>query len=76
MDPALHHAIQRIRVAADNAGKKCGIYCTSGEQAKFYADNGYHMISVATDFTALGDAMADALATARGESKKEKGGSY
>lgn len=66
MDPELDEAISRILGAAVAAGKKCGIYCTSGEQAKQYADKGFHMISVATDYTALQAAMADTLAVAQG----------
>ncbi|GAB1311085.1 HpcH/HpaI aldolase/citrate lyase domain-containing protein [Madurella fahalii] len=69
MEPELDEAIARIQQATVAAGKKCGIYCTSGEQAKQYADEGFHMISVATDYTALGAAMVDTMAIARGESK-------
>ncbi|KAJ4295881.1 hypothetical protein N0V88_004583 [Collariella sp. IMI 366227] len=76
MAPELDEAIDRILTAALVAGKKCGIYCTSGEQAKEYADKGFHMVSVATDYTALGTVMADTLATARGKAKGKKGGSY
>lgn len=76
MAPELDEAIDRILTAAVVAGKKCGIYCTSGEQAKEYADKGFHMVSVATDYTALGAVMADTLATARGKAKGRKGGSY
>lgn len=76
MDPELDQAIDRVLKAAVAAGKKCGIYCSSGEQAKQYADKGFHMISVATDYTTLGAAMADALSIALGKEAKGKGGSY
>lgn len=69
MEPELNEAIARIQKATVAAGRKCGIYCTSGEQAKQYADRGFHMISVATDYIALGAAMVDTMAIARGESK-------
>jgi 4-hydroxy-2-oxoheptanedioate aldolase len=69
MHTELHQAIERILKAAVAAGKKCGIYCTSGEQAKQYADKGFHMISVATDYSTLGAAMTDTLAIARGEGR-------
>jgi 4-hydroxy-2-oxoheptanedioate aldolase len=69
MHTELHQAIERILKAAVAAGKKCGIYCISGEQAKQYADQGFHMISVATDYSTLGAAMADTLAIARGEGR-------
>ncbi|KAL2199827.1 Pyruvate/Phosphoenolpyruvate kinase-like domain-containing protein [Corynascus similis CBS 632.67] len=67
MDPELQEAIERVLKAAMAAGKKCGIYCGSGAQAKQYADMGFHMISVATDYSTLGEAMVGALAIARGE---------
>lgn len=69
MAPELDEAIARILTATVAAGKKCGIYCTSGEQARQYAEKGFHMISVATDYTALGAAMVDTIAIARGGSK-------
>ncbi len=53
MEPELHDAIARVLQAANGAGKKAGIFCTSAEQAKAYADMGFHMISVAADVTAL-----------------------
>ncbi|KAK3330148.1 Pyruvate/Phosphoenolpyruvate kinase-like domain-containing protein [Apodospora peruviana] len=76
MDPELHDAISKILNAALAADKKCGIFCTSGEQAKEYADMGFHMISVATDLTALQAVMANSLAIARGHVKPTNGGSY
>ena len=69
MHTELDQAIERILKAAVAVGKKCGIYCTSGEQAKQYADKGFHMISVATDYSTLGAAMTDTLAIARGEGR-------
>ncbi|KAK0656522.1 Pyruvate/Phosphoenolpyruvate kinase-like domain-containing protein [Cercophora newfieldiana] len=66
MDPELDEAIARVLKAANEAGKKCGIFCTGGEQARSYAEQGFHMISVATDYTALGAVMAQSLATAKG----------
>lgn len=76
MDPELDQAIDRVLKAAVAAGKKCGIYCSSGEQAKQYADKGFHMISVATDYTTLGAAMADTLSIALGKEARGKDGSY
>lgn len=43
-DEELKEAIEKIRVVATAAGKKTGIYCTSGEQARKYADQGFHMV--------------------------------
>lgn len=76
MDPELNDAIAKILKASQNAGKQCGIYCTSGEQAKFYADMGFSMVHVATDISALQAVLADTLAIAKGEKAPEKSGSY
>ncbi|KAK4659619.1 hypothetical protein QC762_111940 [Podospora pseudocomata] len=75
-DAELDDAIARIYKATVAAGKKCGIFCTGGEQAKKYADRGFHMINVATDFTALQATMVDALAVAQGKVQGEKAASY
>lgn len=74
--PELDAAIARVLRACRAAGKWCGIYCTSGEQARAYADSGFHMISVATDIVALEAVMAETLAKARGEARPDKKGSY
>ncbi|GAB7339045.1 hypothetical protein MBLNU457_5704t1 [Dothideomycetes sp. NU457] len=66
MDPELKDAIARIHAAAGKAGKRTGIYCTSGEQAREYADAGFHMISCVTDAAVLGQASADAVRKAQG----------
>ncbi|KAK2065102.1 HpcH/HpaI aldolase/citrate lyase family protein [Colletotrichum caudatum] len=72
----LDDAIDRVLEATHKAGKKVGIFCTSGEQSKFFADKGFDMISVATDYTALQFTLAESLSVARGEAKPAKGGSY
>ena len=43
-DPELKEAIAKILKAAHGAGKKAGIYATSGEQARMYADQGFNMV--------------------------------
>lgn len=43
--PELKEAIERIRVAAKDAGKKSGIYCPSGDVARKFADQGFQMVS-------------------------------
>jgi 4-hydroxy-2-oxoheptanedioate aldolase len=40
----LSAAIERIRKAATDNGKRSGIYCTSAQCAKKYADQGFHMV--------------------------------
>ncbi|KAI8240894.1 4-hydroxy-2-oxo-heptane-1,7-dioate aldolase [Colletotrichum sp. SAR 10_96] len=72
----LSDAIDRILEATHKAGKKAGIFCTSGEQSKFFGDRGFDMISVATDYTALQYTLAESLSIARGAAKPAKGGSY
>ena len=42
--PDLEAAIERIRKAAVDNGKKSGIYCPNGEFAKRYAEQGFHMV--------------------------------
>lgn len=67
MHDNLHAAIDKILKAAKSSGKKAGIYCTSGEQSKIYADQGFHMISVATDMHVLTAAVINAVNTAQGK---------
>ena len=43
-DPELKEAIAKILKAAQDAGKKSGVYATSGEQARAYADQGFQMV--------------------------------
>lgn len=74
--PELDAAITKVLEAAKKVDKRAGIYCTSGEQAKHFADRGFHMIHVATDITALTAVMADTLAIAKGEAKPAPKGSY
>lgn len=45
MHDNLRDAIAKIHKAAHDAGKKSGIYCTSGTQAREYADMGFEMVS-------------------------------
>jgi len=67
MHEELHAAIASVLKAANAAGKKAGIFCTSGEQSKKYADDKFHMISVATDFLILQQSVMNAVSTAKGE---------
>ncbi|EGY17001.1 2,4-dihydroxyhept-2-ene-1,7-dioic acid aldolase [Verticillium dahliae VdLs.17] len=76
MKPELHKAITRVLEATHKAGKKAGIFCTSGAQGKQYAEQGFDMISVTTDFTILQHAVADAVSIARDGPRPAKGTSY
>lgn len=42
--PELEAAIERIRKAAADAGKKSGIYCPNGEFGRKYAEKGFDMV--------------------------------
>jgi 4-hydroxy-2-oxoheptanedioate aldolase len=66
MHAELDSAIERIHEAAQKNGKRTGIYCTGGEQGKFYADKGFNMISVAADMIALPAYFSETLAKAKG----------
>ncbi|KAF2761530.1 HpcH/HpaI aldolase/citrate lyase family protein [Pseudovirgaria hyperparasitica] len=73
MHVELTDAIQRIHVAAGKAGKRTGIYCTSGQQAREFADRGFHMISVAADMMALPAYFEQTLRVARGGADADEG---
>jgi len=64
--PELKAAIARILKAAQDAGKHSGIYCPSGEVARRYADEGFQMISVVNDMTAIPVFMSESLSKAKG----------
>lgn len=65
-DEELKTAIEQIRKAAIAVGKKTGIYCTSGDQARMYADQGFQMISVVGDMVAIPTFMTESLKKAKG----------
>lgn len=44
MHEELKSAIEKVRLAAEKADKFSGIYCTSGDQARGYADAGFQMV--------------------------------
>lgn len=66
MHDDLHAAIAKVLKSANAAGKKAGIFCTSGEQAKGYSDQGFHMMSVATDMHILPAGVMAALNVSKG----------
>lgn len=76
MAPELKVAIGKILAACRRAGKKCGIYSVGGEQAKQFADEGFDMISVAADYTALDFALKQQLSIAKGGPEPPKKGTY
>ncbi|MCJ1300850.1 hypothetical protein MMC08_003649 [Hypocenomyce scalaris] len=66
MHDELKEAIAKILQAAKDNGKGSGIYCTSGDQARECADQGFQMVSVAADMIALPAYLTSALASAKG----------
>lgn len=70
----LKQAILRIRDAAHGEGKKVGIYCTSGEQAREYAEMGFDMISIAADMIAIPAYFSQTLKVASGAGGRGDGG--
>ena len=44
MHPELKEAIVKIQEVAKANGKSTGIYATSGDQARDFADQGFHMV--------------------------------
>lgn len=76
MTQELKTALSTILTATQKAGKKCGIYCTGGEQAKMFADQGFDMMNVITDYTGLDFAAKEQLSFATAETKPSRGGGY
>ncbi|KAF2204869.1 Phosphoenolpyruvate/pyruvate domain-containing protein [Delitschia confertaspora ATCC 74209] len=67
MDKELEEAIENIREAAHGEGKMVAMYCTSGEQARGYAERGFDMISVVGDMQVIPQGFAQALKVAKGQ---------
>ena len=53
MSQELRDAISRILHSAIENDKRAGIYATSGEQARMYAEQGFHMVRMKSRLTAL-----------------------
>ncbi|KAI4174765.1 MAG: hypothetical protein LQ343_002136 [Gyalolechia ehrenbergii] len=66
MHDELKEAIAKIQRVAKENNKASGIYATSGDQARQYADQGFQMVSVATDATSLPAYLHSALTAAKG----------
>ena len=66
MHDELKDAITRIQQVAKDNKKSSGIFCTSGDQARSYADRGFQMISVVGDMISLPLHMSSSLDSAKG----------
>lgn len=62
--PNVEKVIKEILRVAHSEGKKCAIYCTSGEQAAKRSQEGFDMINVITDVGAISDSISHHLQTA------------
>jgi hypothetical protein len=65
---------EKIKEAAHAEGKKVGIYCTDGQQAQGYAQRGFDLISVCTDFPAITATFASNLSIAKGAATRDDSG--
>lgn len=66
MHENLSAAIKKIFDAAIKAGKKAGIFCSNGEQARTYVEMGFHMVTVTIDFAAITTHLMNELVVAGG----------
>lgn len=69
-------AIAKILAAAHAHGKTCAIFCGNGETARKYLDQGFDMVSVATDIGSVVSQLGRELADAGGGVQEKKGGGY
>ncbi|KAI1330928.1 HpcH/HpaI aldolase/citrate lyase family protein [Xylariaceae sp. FL0255] len=76
MEPELEQAIERILAATVKANKKCGFFASTGEQARKYADKGFHMVNAALDTTLLQASLERSLSAAHGEAAPKPVGRY
>lgn len=66
MHDDLRAAIERVRVAAEKAGKWSGFFCGDGQQSKAMAAKGFNMVSVVTDASSLQGYISGQIAAAKG----------
>lgn len=78
MHEELKEAIEKIKEAAHAEGKKVGIYCTSGEQSREFAEKGFDMVSIAADMLAVQAYFSETLkvASGKGGGEQKKGAGY
>ncbi|KAF7529554.1 hypothetical protein PCG10_007112 [Penicillium crustosum] len=74
--PELEQAIEKVLDSAHKAGKKAGIYCANGKQAKKYADLGYDLVNVVTDVGALTSSLASEMEIVTQKAGRAASGPY
>jgi 4-hydroxy-2-oxoheptanedioate aldolase len=67
-NPTVRHAMARVRTTASAAGLVAGIHASSGTRGKALAEDGFHMITLASESQALRRGAADHLNEATGRS--------
>lgn len=63
-------AIAKILAACRKANKKCGIFAVDGQEGRQFAEQGFDMICVATDYMTLDAALKDSFKIAKGGVKQ------
>ena len=64
--PPVLEGIARVRAACAAQDRLCGLHCLAAEDVPRHAAEGFAMVTVGADLAYLRDALAAALATARG----------
>lgn len=76
MSQQLQDALQKTFAATRKAGKKCGIFAASAEQAREFKNQGYDMVVAATDYTTLRFSLRSAMDVVSGNQQAAKGGLF
>lgn len=71
-----NEAIARILKAAHDHGKTAAIFCSNGEQARQRLEQGFDMVSIATDVGVIVKGMKVELGEATGQLQKASSGGY
>ncbi|KZT01746.1 Phosphoenolpyruvate/pyruvate domain-containing protein, partial [Laetiporus sulphureus 93-53] len=74
--PEFETTIQKIRESAHAKGKKCSMFFTTGSHAAKRAEQGFDMINVISDASALTQGLAQNIATAVGQTAPSKSVGY
>jgi 4-hydroxy-2-oxoheptanedioate aldolase len=64
--PPVLDAIERVRTVCAEKDRFCGLHCLAAEDVRRYAPDGFSLITLGADLAYLRDALAAAVATARG----------
>jgi len=74
--PVVSEAIQRILDISHAAGKKAGIFTTSGEDARKRVEQGFDMVHIGTDVHTMIAGITAGVKDALGEAKEAAKGGY